>query len=179
MAHQRIPTHGHDQIRYGHSRIRKLQGLAAQGQTVGPKTTGMLLAEGGIIVLGAKQISEPAGDAQPKMPSLAAEHIGQGAGTMGLQNSPLAFRQSLQWPGPKKSFQICPGPLQWMGQTVGVVLMEGDVQTFSAGISLTSGVVLVRSGFDNTIIFHQDLKAAINAAKGTACFMSRFHEILR
>ena len=62
-----------------------------------------------------------------------------------------------------------------MGQTLGMVLMVGNLQALAADISLAAGIVLVRSNLGDLIVFQLDFKPAVLGSHHTGCFMPRVH----
>jgi len=51
-----------------------------------------------------------------------------------------------------------------MKNSIRIMLVKCDIQTLSAGISLASGIALVRAAIDNSVFFNFYFQAAILGA---------------
>jgi hypothetical protein len=55
--------------------------------------------------------------------------------------------------------------------------MIADIQPLATGITLASGIALVRHDFNHSIIFHENFKPAVLGTQYTSCFVPLAHMV--
>jgi hypothetical protein len=68
---------------------------------------------------------------------------------------------------PGNPLKAVPHPLERVQQSVGMVLVVGDAEAFTAGIALAPWIGLVGPNLDDPVLFHLNLQATIRETQTT------------
>jgi hypothetical protein len=139
-------------------RVQKKR-LVAVDQAPNVMATRPFLAEGGIKITGARVDEEPSGKPAPDLTAARRPgYHGQTPRAVPLQD----LYQSVAYLGQGLVPTECHGSsvhsLQRAGQPLFVVLVMGDLETFTADIALGTRVVLITSNFDDLVILNHHLQ---------------------
>jgi len=128
------------------------------------------------MITGTQSAHQAYAESRFEMTALTASaHIREGFGTVLTDNFLQFHRNFIKGLLPGNPFEFVSDPLQGILQTIGIVLVIGDVQTFPADISFTLNVALVTLHLHDAVIFHFDLQAAVLRTKDASGSMSGSH----
>jgi hypothetical protein len=108
----------------------------------------------------------------------AAAHIGKGLGTVLLDDSLELCSDLVDGLLPGDPLKGASYPLQRILQSVGVVLVIGNVQPFPANVAFTSDITLVPFHLHNAIILYLDFQPAVLCTQDATGFIGRIHDFL-
>ena len=154
MTHHAVPADSHQHISIFLIR-NGTQILASQDSSLGPEMSGQFLSQGTIMIAGTQTPQQAYAKSGLEVAGLSpSPHIGDGTRTILIFYFPQAGRDLSDSLFPAYAHKFTVHFFQGVLQSLVMMLKVGDVHTFATHITLTAGIALVSSYFDNAVVFN-------------------------